>query len=164
MAIKMKDVAQHLRDTIASVLPKLKDISDAETSVKPQPHKWSHKEIIGHLIDSACNNQQKFVRTMQQPHLDFVGYKQDSWVALQQYNDANWLKIIDIWAAYNHQIAHIIENVDPSVLGHTISIEGTGPFTLQFIMTDYAEHLKHHLRQVLPNMGLISSFSNVYNA
>ena len=160
----MKDIAQHLRETIASVLPKLKDISDAEASVKPQPHKWSYKEIIGHLIDSACNNQQKFVRTMQQPHLDFVGYKQDSWVALQQYNDANWLKIIDIWAAYNHQIAHIIENVDPSVLGHTISIEGTGPFTLQFIMTDYAEHLKHHLQQVLPTAGLISSFSNVYNA
>ena len=160
----MKDIAQHLRETIASVLPKLKDISDAEASVKPQPHKWSYKEIIGHLIDSACNNQQKFVRTMQQPHLDFVGYKQDSWVALQQYNDANWLKIIDIWAAYNHQIAHIIENVDPSVLGHTISIEGTGPFTLQFIMTDYAEHLKHHLQQVLPNAGLTSSFSNVYNA
>ena len=160
----MKNVADLLRKTMDSVLPKLRDITDTEASVKPQPHKWSHKEIIGHLIDSACNNQQKFVRTMQQSHLDFVGYKQDSWVALQQYNDANWLEIIDIWVAYNRQIAHIIENVDPSVLGHTISIEGSDPFTLQFIMTDYAEHLKHHLRQVLPNMGLISSFSNVYNA
>ena len=101
---------------------------------------------------------------MQQQHLDFVGYRQDSWVDLQKYNDANWLKIIDIWVAYNHQITHIIENVDPSVLSHTISIEGSERFTLQFIMTDYAEHLKHHLRQVLPDAGLTSNFENVYNA
>lgn len=164
MEVKMKDVAQQLRETINFVLPKLKDITDAEASMKPQPHKWSHKEIIGHLIDSACNNQQKFVRMMQQSHLDFMGYKQDSWVALQKYNTANWLQIIDIWEAYNCQIAHIIEHVDPSVLAHTISIERSEPFTLQFIMTDYAEHLKHHLRQILPHVGLTSSFSNVYDA
>ncbi len=160
----MKQVAQHLRETINAVLPQLKAISDAEASMKPHPDKWSKKEIIGHLIDSAGNNQQKFVRMMQQPHLDFVGYRQDDWVALQKYNDANWLTIIDVWTAYNHQIAHIIENVAPSVLSHTISIEGVGPFTLQFIMTDYAEHLKHHLRQVLPDAGLVSVFGNVYNA
>ena len=47
---------------------------------------------------------------MQQTHLDFVGYKQDSWVALQKYNAAQWLDIIDIWDAYNRQITHIIEH------------------------------------------------------
>lgn len=160
----MKLVAQHLSETIDSVLPKLKAITDAEASVKPRPEKWSNKEIIGHLIDSACNNQQKFVRTMQQTHLDFVGYNQDTWVALQQYNTANWSDLLETWVGYNRQIAHIISTVASSVLGHTISIEGVGPFTLQFIMTDYAEHLKHHLKQVLPDAGLTSTFGNVYNA
>ena len=160
----MKDIAKHLRETINHVLPLLQNITDAKASVKPRPEKWSYKEIIGHLIDSACNNQQKFVRTMQQPHLDFVGYKQDSWVAFQKYNKANWLEIIEIWVAYNRQIAHIIEQVDPSVLSHTIAIEGSEPFTLQFIMTDYAEHLKHHLRQILPNAGLTSTFEKIDNA
>jgi DinB superfamily len=159
----MRHIAQHLRETIQSVLPQLKALTDAETSIKPRPEKWSKKEIIGHLIDSACNNQQKFVRTMQQPHLDFVGYQQDAWVALQRYNDANWLVLIDSWVAYNYQIAHIIETVTPSVLSNTISIEGVGPFSLQFLMTDYVEHLKHHLKQVLPDAGLVSGFSNVYN-
>lgn len=160
----MKLVAQHLSETIDTVLPQLKAITEADASVKPRPEKWSKKEIIGHLIDSACNNQQKFVRTMQQAHLDFVGYKQDDWVVLQQYNTANWSDLLETWVGYNRQIAHIIATVDPSVLGHTISIEGVGPFTLQFIMTDYAEHLKHHLKQVLPFSGLTSTFGNVYNA
>ncbi len=162
--IIMKEVAQHLRETIDYVLPQLQKITDAEAAKKLRPEKWSYKEIIGHLIDSACNNQQKFVRTMQQPHLDFVGYQQDAWVTLQKYNKANWLEIIDIWVAYNRQIAHIIETVDPSVLSHTISIEGSEPFTFQFIMTDYAEHLKHHLKVILPDAGLTSTFENVYNA
>ena len=160
----MKEIAKYLRETMDFVLPKLNNITNAEASIKPQPEKWSPKEIIGHLIDSACNNQQKFVRTMQQPHLQFVGYQQDSWVALQQYNKADWSHLVKTWVAYNHQIAHIIENVDPSVLSHTISIESSEPFTLKFIMTDYNEHLKHHLKQILPEAGLTRGFENVYNA
>jgi DinB superfamily len=160
----MKKVAKHLCVTIDSVLPQLRQITDAEASVKQRPEKWSYKEILGHLIDSACNNQQKFVRTMQQQHLNFVGYKQDTWVALQQYNTVDWLTIIEIWVAYNRQIAHIIESVDPSVLHHTVSIEGSESFSLQFIMTDYVEHLKHHLKAILPDAGLTSAFENVYNA
>ncbi|MBL7814222.1 MAG: DinB family protein [Saprospiraceae bacterium] len=160
----MKEIAQSLRDTISFILPQLRQISDAEAALKPRPEKWSKKEVLGHLIDSACNNQQKFVRTMQQTHLDFVGYQQNAWVALQRYNEADWTTLIDIWVAYNQQIAHIIEHADPSVLEHTITIEGTGPFSLSFIMADYGEHLKHHLLQILPHADLKSGFSNVYNA
>ena len=77
----MQASAQHLRQTLDYILPFLKNITDEEASLKHLPHKWSKKEILGHLIDSACNNQQKFVRMMAQPHLDFVGYAQDFWVS-----------------------------------------------------------------------------------
>ena len=160
----MQHIANHLREIIAKVTPQLRAISEAEAARKPRPEKWSPKEIIGHLVDSAANNQQKFVRSMAQPHLDFVGYKQDFWVAAQRYNDGNWLTIIDLWVALNRHLSHVIETVDPSVLDNTISIDGSAPFTLRFIMTDYAEHLTHHLRQVLPDAGLTSAFENVYNA
>ena len=160
----MKEIAQNLRNIIKQIVPQLKAISNDDASIKPRPEKWSKKEIIGHLIDSASNNQQKFVRTMQQPHLDFVGYQQDFWVASQKYNQVDWLVVVGLWSFYNYHIAHIIESVDPSVLDNTISIAGSLPFTLRFIMTDYAEHLKHHLKQILPDAGLESQFENVYNA
>ena len=160
----MKEIAQNLRNIIKQIVPQLKAISNDDASIKPRPEKWSKKEIIGHLIDSASNNQQKFVRTMQQPHLDFVGYQQDFWVASQKYNQVDWLVVVGLWSFYNYHIAHIIESVDPSVLYNTISIAGSQPFTLRFIMTDYAEHLKHHLKQILPDAGLESQFENVYNA
>lgn len=160
----MKATAQSLRQTLNQVLPFLQQISDEEASIKPLPHKWSKKEILGHLIDSACNNQQKFVRTMAQPHLNFVGYAQDFWVSEQYYNQTSWQELIGFWYAYNSHIAHIIEHVNPDFLQNTITIEGNGLFTLEFIMQDYAEHLKHHLKAILPEIGLESKFANVYNA
>jgi DinB superfamily len=160
----MYEVAQNIRTIIDQTLPLLRAIPMSRIAEKPNPAKWSKKEIIGHLIDSACNNQQKFIRTMAQPHLDFVGYEQNHWVASQNYQQVNWHNLLDFWTNYNYHIAHIIEHVNPSVLNNTISINGTGPFSLGFIMSDYAQHLTHHLKQVLPDADLKSTFVNVYNA
>ncbi len=158
----MKKVSTHLRQTVELVLPLLKNISDEQASEKPQPYKWSKKEILGHLLDSACNNQQKFLRTMIMPELQFVGYQQNEWVSLQNYNAVNWKNLIAWWVSGNGHIAHIIENAPKETLQHTIKIVDDGPFTLEFIMTDYVEHLKHHLKQILPEVDLKSSFINVY--
>ncbi|MDJ1483054.1 MULTISPECIES: DinB family protein [Xanthocytophaga] len=160
----MQNVADDLLTIVQQAIPLLLAVSAEQASYKPSSEKWSKKEILGHLIDSACNNQQKFVRTMAQEHLDFVGYKQNFWVSAQQYNKAEWNSLVTFWKEYNHHIAHIIAFVDPGVLSHTISIEGTGPFTLEFIMKDYVEHLKHHLKQILPEGDWKSGFINVYNA
>ena len=160
----MKETAQHLRDIIVSTLPLLQQISDQAAAEKPDFEKWSKKEILGHLIDSASNNQHKFVRAMAQPQLDFVGYQQNHWVAVQHYQTANWADVVALWRILNLHLAHVIENVAPETLTNSISIEGVGPFSLQFIMADYAEHLKHHLRQILPHANIESAFVNVYGA
>jgi DinB superfamily len=160
----MYEVAQNIREIVAKVAPLLRAMPMYRVSDKPKLEKWSHKEIIGHLVDSACNNQQKFVRTMAQPHLDFVGYEQNHWVEAQHYQRMDWRVLVDFWASYNLHIAHIIAHVEISKLSHTISINGSEKFTLRFIMSDYAQHLTHHLKQILPDAGLESAFVNVYKA
>lgn len=159
----MQQVADALLQTIDTALPLLQAIGEETASTKPQPGKWSYKEIIGHLIDSACNNQQKFVRCIMQDGVDFVIYEQDEWVATQQYNKANWQELLLEWHHYNRHLAHIIRHTDAALHGHTIYISGKGPFTLGFIMPDYVEHLKHHLKTILPNEALLqNSFKMVY--
>lgn len=159
----MNPVAQQLLDSLEKALPPLRQISDSDAAVKPGAEKWSKKEILGHLIDSASNNQHKFVRTMEaNGHLDFVGYAQNFWVEAQAYNSANWLEIIALWESFNRHLAHIIQNTPSEKLENTLSIEGVGPFTLGFIQADYGEHLKHHLNQLLPEAGFNSAFENLY--
>lgn len=160
----MKNTADEIRRIVHDLVPMLQSIKEPEIALRPAPKKWSRKEILGHLIDSACNNQQKFVRMMQQDPLDFPGYRQDDWVDLQKWSSANWQEMIELWAAYNKHIAYLIEHVDPGFLDNTINIEGTGPFKLRFIMPDYVEHLKHHLKQIFPDIDLETRFVNVYNA
>jgi DinB superfamily len=159
----MRETAENLRKTLTEVLPLLQAIEDKDASIKPLPQKWSKKEILGHLIDSACNNQQKFVRTMAGSHVDFVGYQQNFWVDSQKYNAAKWHDLISLWSAYNLHLAHLIENVNHELLANEITIETAGTFTLEFIMTDYVEHLKHHLGQILPEANLQNNFQNIYN-
>jgi hypothetical protein len=57
-------------------------------ALKPAPDRWSKKEILGHLIDSAANNHQRFVRAQGTPRLEFPGYEQEFWVATQAYASA----------------------------------------------------------------------------
>ena len=102
----MKSVADELREIVCDFVPKLKALDESTIAIRPQPRKWSQKEILGHLIDSACNNQQKFVRIMQQPHLDFPGYEQDDWVDLQDWATADWQDMIRLWEAYNRHFSH----------------------------------------------------------
>jgi len=159
----MRETAENLRKTLSEVLPLLENIGDEAASIKPLPDKWSKKEILGHLIDSACNNQQKFVRAMAEKQVGFAGYQQNFWVDVQKYNAAKWLGLVNLWQAYNLHLAHLIENVDPEILANEIAIDDAGTFSLRFIMKDYVEHLKHHLGQILPEANLENEFQNIYN-
>lgn len=153
----MEELANALNVLVNKVEPLLLSVDANEVSSKPAPEKWSKKEILGHLVDSACNNQQKFVRILlaENKLTNFVGYNQDEWVNIQRYNTQEWRILVALWSNYNCQLAHVIQNTSKDALQKKILIEGQGPFTLEFIMTDYLEHLKHHLKQILPEAGLI---------
>src|SRR5262245_20064045 len=100
----MKAVADEL-ESILAVTERLRAIDDAVASVRPAPGKWSRKEILGHLIDSAANNHQRFVRLQITNRVDLPGYQQDHWVRLQHYQEDKWVDIVSLWQAYNKHLA-----------------------------------------------------------
>jgi hypothetical protein len=130
---------------------KLLKYSEDEAGKKPTPEKWSKKEILGHLIDSAANNHQRFVRMQIENNLQLLPYQQNEWVALQHYNTVAWNELIRLWETYNFHLLHIMWNVNPAKLSNTGTIGEKSEMTLEFIIEDYVGHLKHHLDQIIVN-------------
>jgi hypothetical protein len=154
--------AEELRRIVDEAAARLLKLSDAEAKRRPRPQKWSPAEIIGHLIDSASNNHQRFVRAQFQNDLVFPGYDQDAWVALQTYRDAQWVDLVTLWKFFNIHIARVMENSPESVRKaprpkHNLdklawrAVPADQPATLDYFMEDYVGHLKHHLAQIFPD-------------
>ncbi|MBO9638733.1 MAG: DinB family protein [Siphonobacter aquaeclarae] len=139
---------QELLLLVEAYEPRLRQLSAEQAAFQPGPGRWSVKEIIGHLIDSAANNTQRFVRGAQTPELAFPGYLQDDWVFIQQYQSADWSELIAFWALYQRHIARVIGGLSPATLAHRVAVGGQEPVTLAFLAEDYVRHLRHHLRQI----------------
>ena len=144
----MRTIADELLETIETALPRLEAMSGRVAAIKINPEKWSAKEIIGHLIDSAANNQQRFVRaqagvTALQPYR----YAQNHWVSAQQYQSADWSTLVSLWYFFNRHLAHVIAHLPPEYLDRVLDVWDE-PATLQFVAQDYVRHLKHHLEQI----------------
>src|SRR3989304_6658487 len=97
----MKTTSEQIRELILASKPKLLNIPPDIASKKLSPDVWSKKEILGHLIDSASNNHQRFVRAAQNIASDFPTYNQNRWVAVQRYNEANWSDLVELFSQYN---------------------------------------------------------------
>lgn len=144
----MKELSEQLARVVEAAECKLGTISAMESEEPLSPGGWSRKQVIGHLIDSASNNHQRFVRAMLQSSLDFPAYDQDGSIRVQAVQHADWGMLVSLWAAYNRYLIHVIANIPASKLPTTCRI-GTGQaVTLDFLARDYLAHLVHHLNQM----------------
>ena len=145
----MKDISEELKDLIDDSYREFALLSEEEASERGGPDKWSRKEILGHLIDSAANNHQRFVRAQFVSELRLPGYQQEEWVKSQGYQGEPWATILQLWRAYNLHLVHVIGQIPAGALKKPCLIGENEPVTLEFIVTDYLRHLRHHVNQIL---------------
>lgn len=149
------------KETIDSAAPRLMQISEAQSRESRAEDHWSSKQIVGHLIDSAANNHARFVLGQLKDDLVFPGYDQNGWVKTNHYQEAPWPQLVELWRAYNLHLHHVITHADKAKLNtpctlHTLqeiafkTVPQSEPVTLEYLMKDYVDHLKHHLAQILP--------------
>ena len=141
------EAAQDLRQLVAGCEPKFLAIPEEAAGASPGPDKWSRKQILGHLIDSAANNHQRFIRLQMTAELNFPGYEQNDWVRLNHYAARPWRELVTLWAAYNRHLADVMARMEPGALRH-IWDKGDERHDLEFVATDYVRHLRHHVEQI----------------
>ena len=140
---------QRLRAILESTPPRLEAIGELGSETRASAGKWSKKEILGHLIDSASNNHQRFVRAQLETVISLPGYVQNLWVGTQGYQDGRWSDLVQLWRFYNRHLLHVVTRIPPEKLTNTCIIGDQEPVTLEFMIKDYVRHLEHHLSQIL---------------
>lgn len=144
----MKEIAQKLEKVIDHAAHKMFGISESDSEMRPAPDKWSKKEIIGHLIDSASNNHQRFVRGQEIKSLSLPGYTQDFWVSRQAYQGEPWKTLVALWTTYNTHLAHVIAQIPQDSENNLCTVGSDQPVTLKWLAEDYVKHAEHHLEQI----------------
>jgi DinB superfamily len=157
---QMQSFLDDFKEIIETAEKRLLSISEQQSQTARAVGKWSPKEIIGHLIDSAANNHQRFVLAQFNDELAFSGYEQENWVRVQGYNLEPWHQLIQLWKNYNLHLLHVMSLVPEHTRTkprstHNLdqiawkTVARNDSVTLDYFMRDYVAHLKNHLRQII---------------
>jgi len=152
-------IAARLRAAVDEGVALFEGVSEDRTAWRPAPRQWCAREVIGHLIDSACNNQRRFVINQDGERLAVEPYDQETWVARQHYADTPASVLVPTWASYNSHIARVIEHMPDAVLsrgrGATadyrfayLDYPASDEATLRDLVEDYIGHIRHHFKQI----------------
>lgn len=144
------DTIKRLEHLLILVPPALHHIPEPAFSHKPHPGKWSKKEILGHLIDSAANNHQRFIRTRYE-NIPFIIYDQDRWNALNYYAELEQAQLVTFWTVYNRHLLELIKRIPEAEWSKECNTGGLAHVTLGWLIEDYLVHMEHHLAQIIDN-------------
>jgi len=111
----MESIAVQLEAIVDQHSAALHAIVKDKLTYKPSPAKWSKQEIIGHMIDSAQNNIRRFI-VAQYEDSPKIGYKQDDWVAISNYQHYDSIDLIHLWQLINKHLAMVLKNTSPEMM------------------------------------------------
>jgi hypothetical protein len=137
----MHDIVNKLEEYIETIPGKFLKLGEVAINEKPNPEKWSKKEILGHLVDSAINNLQRIIRVQYEPGVKIV-YQQNEWVEIQDYQDLDTGAVIGLWLSLNRQFIHLVKQFPGEKLNQMIDTGKTTTelHTTEFLISDYLAH------------------------
>ncbi len=150
------ELASLLERTVAAEVARLRAVPDGPGTRRPNRPSgkgWSMREELGHLVDSAVNNHDRFVRAALSPSFEGPGYEQEGWVAVHRYNEIPWPMLVETWYAHNAILVPLVAALPEGKLATPCAVGGGEPVTLGFLVEDYVLHMRHHLDQILRGKG-----------
>ena len=148
----MNTAIKELMELVETFSEELRAIPEAEFSAKPLPHKWSKKEVLGHLADSGHNNLRRFISGQHESTPPKIIYDQDAWVKSNNYQNETQVATIELWKMINMRIVAVLAAMPKA---HYAKACDTGReqvqlHSLEWLASDYVKHMKHHLNQIIP--------------
>lgn len=155
-------LSDDLLGILRAAAPMIAHKTDQQLCTPPAPGKWSPKEVLGHLIDSAYNNHRRFILAQQQDHLRFSGYDQEDWVVTNNYANREADEVVETFFVVQRHLVHAIASLPDDLLDRETTehefdrmamrrLQAGTPSTLRYLVEDYCFHLVHHLKQIDPS-------------
>ena len=165
LAEKLRTIVETELDELDSLIEEQDEESEEEVSEEaveafPAPGKWSKKQELGHLIDSATNNHMRIVSAaliggalnggaLNGGGYSGPGYAQNEWVDIHGYQELSWDDLVTFWCSYNLLIEHLLERIADDKLQVACTVGGGAPVSLGWLIEDYMVHMQHHLDRIL---------------
>jgi len=158
MTQEMKAIIDELNTVVTTVSAKLSFMPESDFESRPQPGKWSKKEVLGHLIDSAHNNLRRLVVGQYESKPPHIIYERDFWVKANDYQYESGENLVLLWRLLNHRIAAVLASMPVEKYSHRCDTGkgATSLKTLDWLAADYVKHMKHHVNQILPGSYAIT--------
>jgi DinB superfamily len=150
-----EELAAGIEKAVDAAYQEFKNWPEEAVEARSAPGEWTAKEVLGHLIDSASNNHQRFVRLQLVENLVFPNYGPDNskWIQIQKYQARPWGELLELWRHFNLHLAWMIRTVDPQSLGHVWQASPDRTISLADMMNDYMAHINNHVQQIRANVG-----------
>jgi hypothetical protein len=148
LAIRFLEELQSMRAALRAVPTELADVPWREGG-------WTRKEILGHLMDSAANNRQRFVRAAIEGAYSGPSYAQQAWVDAHGYKLQSWLTLLGWWETENQILAAIVDDIPADRLDALCIVGENPPVSLRFLIEDYLAHHRGHVAQILSDSSSI---------
>ncbi len=118
------------------------------SKVKLSADKWTLKEMVGHLIDSASNNHQRFVRLQIDRKITIPGYEAEQWVSVSNLENLSYKFVVGLWRMYNDYLLNLIKGIKPESLKNLWVLAGD-EMSLEFLIDDYYTHMEMHFNMFI---------------
>ena len=143
----MTEIARKFRADLDEVHRALVSLPEALSDVPWRAGGWTRKQIVGHLLDSAANNRQRFVRASTEASYVGPQYAQDSWVAAHGYSEQTWATLLGWWETEHEILISVVDRIPEDRLETQCVVGTDAPVTLRFLIEDYLTHQQWHLKQ-----------------
>jgi hypothetical protein len=149
LGVTLTSLALDFRGELNNYYAALLTISPAQADTPWRPGGWTRKQIVGHLLDSAANNRQRFVRAAIDGRYEGPGYAQDDWVAVHGYENQSWETLLRWWRAESEILMAVVDQIPESRLYAKCKVGDDPMVTLRFLIEDYLNHHRLHFRQLV---------------
>ncbi|MGD0097006.1 MAG: DinB family protein [Terracidiphilus sp.] len=146
-------ISVHFRAELDSVYATLLALSPELAGRPWRDGGWTRKQIVGHMLDSAANNRQRFVRASSDGCFVGPNYGQDAWVAAHGYADQPWATLLDWWKVEHEILAAVVDRIPEERFEAICKVGEDASVTLRFLVEDYFPHQRGHLAQLVAPVG-----------